>query len=403
MPATTVFEAPGDATIDASADALFEHAPPHAMQRRLGLIAPNSLNIRRRVLLVVLLGWVPLVVLTVLQGVMLGDMGDAASLLRDAGAHARHLFAAPLLILAEAACAPHLNAVISHFSESGLVRDEDRGRFAAAIRSTRHLLSSRIAEIAVVTLTLVFIISELVTLLVTEMPAWTRSDGLVPGRSPAGWWMILVSLPILLVLSLGWLWRLMLWVRLLWMISQLPLRLVAAHPDHAAGLGFLGHSTRAFAVVALAFATVVAGHSAKVVLEGGALPGTYAYVNVGLLVASMAIFVAPLFVFTSTLMNTRRLGIFAYGALAGRIGGEFEHRWLGSTIDTERNALDKPDFSAVADLSQVASNVQAMRFVPVDLKDLMVLAVALLLPFVPVVVLMFPADVILDHLNSLLF
>ncbi|MCV3241708.1 hypothetical protein [Mesorhizobium sp. ZC-5] len=373
------------------------------MQRRLGLITPDSLNIRRRALLVVLVGWVPLVVLTILQGVMLGDMSDTASLLRDAGAHARHLFAAPLLILAEAACAPHLNAVVSHFAESGIVRDDDRGRFAAAIRSTRRLLSSRIAEIAVVILTLAFIISEIVTLVVAEMPAWTQSDGLVPNRSPAGWWMILVSLPILLVLSLGWLWRLLLWVRLLWLISKLPLRLMAAHPDHAAGLGFLGHSTRAFALVALAFATILAGHSAKVVLEGGALPGTYAYVNAGLLAASMAIFVAPLFVFTSTLMNERRRGIFAYGALAGRVGGEFERRWLDSTIDTARNALDKPDFSAVADLSQVASNVQAMRFVPVDLKDLMTLAVALLLPFLPVGVLLFPADVILAHLKSLLF
>jgi hypothetical protein len=403
VPGTDVFELPGaSAMTDAGADELFERAPPYAMQRRLGLIAPDNLNIRRRALLVVLLGWVPLVVLTLLQGIMLGDMGNAASLLRDAGAHARHLFAAPLLILAEAACAPHLNAVVSHFAESGIVRDEDRGRFAAAIQSTRHLLGSQIAEIAVIMLALAFVISELVTLLAAEMPAWTHSGGLTPDRSPAGWWMILVSLPILLVLSLGWLWRLLLWVRLLWLISRLPLRLVAAHPDHAAGLGFLGHSTRAFAIVALAFASIVAGHSAKVVLEGGALPGTYAYVNAGLLAASMAIFVAPLFVFTSTLMRVRRRGIFAYGALAGRIGGEFERRWLDSAIGPERNALDKPDFSAVADFSQVASNVQAIRFVPVDLKDLMALAVALLLPFVPVVVLMFPADVILDHLRSLL-
>lgn len=403
MPGADGFELPRDsAMIGAGGGELFERAPLHALQRRLGLISPDNFNIRRRALLIVLLGWVPLVLLTLLGGMALRDMSNVVSLFRDTGAHARHLFAAPLLILAEAACALHLNAVIRHFAESGIVRDEDSGRFAAAIQSTRHLLGSRIAEITVAMLAVAFVISELVTLLAADMPAWTRSSGLVPARSLAGWWMILVSLPILLVLSLGWLWRLLLWVRLLWLISRLPLRLVASHPDHAAGLGFLGHSTRAFAVVALAFATVVAGRSAKLVLEGGALPGAYVYLNVGLLVASMAIFVAPLFIFTSTLMNARRHGIFAYGELAGRIGGEFEHRWLGSSIDKERNALDKPDFSAAADLSQVASNVQAMRFVPVDLRDLATLAVALLLPFAPVVLLMFPVDVILNYLKSLL-
>src|SRR5918995_653612 len=97
VPGTDVFELPGaSAMTDAGADELFERAPPYAMQRRLGLIAPDNLNIRRRALLVVLLGWVPLVVLTLLQGIMLGDMGNAASLLRDAGAHPfRRAYARP--------------------------------------------------------------------------------------------------------------------------------------------------------------------------------------------------------------------------------------------------------------------------------------------------------------------
>jgi hypothetical protein len=40
--------------------------------------------------------------------------------------------------------------------------------------------------------------------------------------------------------------------------------------------------------------------------------------------------------------------------------------------------------SATTDLFQVASNVDALRFVPIGLKDIIPLAVSMLLPFVPV-------------------
>jgi len=38
----------------------------------------------------------------------------------------------------------------------------------------------------------------------------------------------LVSLPLLLVLFFGWLWRLFLWVRFLWCLSRLDLHLIPA-------------------------------------------------------------------------------------------------------------------------------------------------------------------------------
>lgn len=41
-----------------------------------------------------------------------------------------------------------------------------------------------------------------------------------------------------------------------------------------------------------------------------------------------------------------------------------------------------------------------MKFVPVSVKDLAALAGAMLLPFVPVVLLAFPLDVIWSHLKG---
>ena len=59
-------------------------------------------------------------------------------------------------------------------------------------------------------------------------------------------------------------------------------------------------------------------------------------------------------------------------------------------------------FSATTDLYQVVSNVYQMRFVPVDRNTLLLLAVIMLLPFAPLVLMAFPASVILDSLKSLL-
>jgi len=64
--------------------------------------------------------------------------------------------------------------------------------------------------------------------------------------SPGGWWASFVSLPLLLVLLLGWLWRICVRTRFLWLMNRLPLQLHPAPPDHAGGLGFLGSCLEGF-------------------------------------------------------------------------------------------------------------------------------------------------------------
>jgi hypothetical protein len=382
--------------------ALFGHAPPMGVQRWLGLVKPNQLHSGRRALLVVLIGWVPIVLLTLVQVAVRG--GDSiTSLLFETGAHARYLVAAPLLIIAEGQCATRLGATVRYFIESGLVPDARRAEFEAAVTSTRRLLDSTTAEIAAFALAYLVAVLSLVVYSPDEIPIWHKSTGIASGYSAAGWWHVLVSLPLLLVLIFGWLWRLALWARLLWLISRLDLRLIASHPDHAAGLGFIGHSLSAFSIVALALATLAAGRSAHLVLLGGALPTPSLLFNVGYLVFLLALFVAPLLVFTPTLLRAWQRGTIEYDALAARIGKTFEGKWLDRGGSVDRAALEKPDFSATADLYAVASNVGAIRFVPFDLKNLIALTVALLLPFVPVVLLAIPVKTILQSLQKLLF
>jgi hypothetical protein len=393
---------PTDAAPARGGGGLFENAPPGGLQRWLGLVKPGELNIVRRALLVALLGWVPLIPLTMVQSALFGGDG-IESLIREIGVHVRYLIVAPLLVIAEAQCAPYLTATVRHFIESGLVPDDRREQFTAAVESTRGLLGSKIAEVAV------FALAYLVAMLAAlshgydQVPTWHRSLGLTPGFSAAGWWHILISLPLLLVLIFGWLWRLALWARLLWLISRLDLRLVASHPDRVAGLGFVGHSLRAFSVVGLALAAIAAARSARLVLDGAHLPTPYLVFNAGYLAVLLALFVAPLLVFSPILLKAWQRGAVEYGALAARVGEAFEAKWLVRNGRVDQAALEKPDFSATTDLYSVAANVYGIRFVPVDLKDLIAIAGALLLPFVPVVLLAIPIDVVWSSLQKMLF
>jgi hypothetical protein len=394
---------PVDAAVADRRDAdLFENAPPIGVQRRLGLVKPGELNVGRRALLVVLIGWLPLVLLTVGQTVLLGGDG-VHSLLVEVGVHARYLIAAPLLVIAEAQCATYLSGTVRHFLDTGLIPDEKRGQFNTAIESTRRLLASRTVEFALFVLAYLATVVAVVSHGVDDMPTWHRSLGLSWHYSAAGWWHLLVSLPLLTVLVYGWLWRLALWTRLLWMISRLDLRLVASHPDHVAGLGFVGHSLRAFAIVALALATIAAGRSAHAVLTGGGLPTPNLLFNVVYLGSLLILFVAPLLVFSPILLKAWQRGTMEYGALAARVGESFEAKWLGRGGGVDQTALEKPDFSATADLYSVAANANAVRFVPVDLKNLIVIVGALLLPFVPVVLLAVPINVLWTSFKKMMF
>ena len=71
-----------------------------------------------------------------------------------------------------------------------------------------------------------------------DVTSWygTQVDGSL-SPSLAGWWMGLVSLPVLQFLLLRWYFRLFIWARFLWQMSRIELRFMPTHPDRCGGLG----------------------------------------------------------------------------------------------------------------------------------------------------------------------
>ncbi len=235
------------------------------------------------------------------------------------------------------------------------------------------------------------------------VPAWYTAGGVGPrGISLAGWWYALVSLPLLLVLFLGWMWRVFLWCRFLWLMARLDLLLIPGHPDHVGGLKFVSSSLRGFRLIALALGAVAAGAVANRVLYSGAPLLAFKHVAIGLVVFILALSAGPLTVFIKKLRGAKRRGTFEYGALACAVGRQFEQKWLGRAGGVDEGTLEAQDFSATTDLFQVVSNVYEMDSLPFGLKNLSELVVATLLPFVPVALLAVPFDVILKSIAKLL-
>ena len=152
---------------------LFEGGPPFALQTWLGSGRPGQPNFARRALLVILIGWVPLLVLTIAQTIA-QDSGDAGAFLTDVAVHARSLLAEPMLIVAQALCAPRLNAIVQQFLDAGLVGEAQRPRFDEAVASTKLWLQSPLADIGVVALVYAVIAVLIVSFPVDQLPAWHR-------------------------------------------------------------------------------------------------------------------------------------------------------------------------------------------------------------------------------------
>jgi hypothetical protein len=350
--------------------------------------------------IVAVIGWAPLVALAVFQSLVSGEPG-ATTFFSDFAVTARSLIAAPLFVLAEWLSLPRLTGIASHFRTAGLVSSADDARFDAAWNSTLRLRDSMAADVVLIALAYATVAALMSAVPLSLYPQWH----LAPSRdaySPAGWWHVLVSLPILLVLLLTWLWRLVLWGRFLFRMSRLDLRLVPAHPDRTAGLRFAGYSVQAFSLVALALGAVVAGATANRILTTGAQPESFWMTPVALVAVLIAIFEGPLLVFCSHLLRAWRRGTLQYSALAGSLGRQFEKKWLRPGAVVDEDVLGVPDFSATTDLYQVTSNVYEVRLVPLSVASLGILVGMALIPFLVLALMLIPIDVIVDDFAKLL-
>jgi hypothetical protein len=377
---------------------LFAGGPPQRLEAWLGLIREGKPRLARLALLAVLVGWAPLLLLTALHGDLVRtDISNA--FLPDFGVHARFLVATPLLILAEALCVPRLSAVAREFLEAGLVHDADRPHYDLAVTSSQRLMRSRRVEIAVIALAYALVFASVRATPPDAVPGW---HGQLKPFAPilAGWWGLLVSLPLLLSLLLGWLWRICVWTRFLWLMNRLRLQLDPSHPDHAGGLRFVGLSLEGFLPVAFVVGVIAAGPVANQVVHHHVDP--LQFKSVAFAAAGIVVFVCagPLLVFIRRLIETHHQGMLEYTALAMHMGDRFRSRWMRPRQRLDQATVDMSDFTGTNASYSIAANAFSIQILPVELRSVGLLIVTTFLPFVPVWLLAVPFGAVIKRLGD---
>ena len=102
--------------------------------RRANLSGDALELLRRRIIVITLLAWLPLLLLSALSGQLLGGTATVP-FLRVVEVHVRCLLALPLLIVAELVVHRRMKSVLTQFLECKLIPENARTRFDAAIAS----------------------------------------------------------------------------------------------------------------------------------------------------------------------------------------------------------------------------------------------------------------------------
>ena len=123
--------------------------PLYQLWRRTRL-AGNTLDLlRRRIVVLALLAWGPLLLLSVVEGHAWGG-SVALPFLYDIDIHVRLLLAVPLLILAELVVHQRMRPLVGQFLSRGLIPNAARAKFDAAITAAMRLRNSVAAEVFII-------------------------------------------------------------------------------------------------------------------------------------------------------------------------------------------------------------------------------------------------------------
>jgi hypothetical protein len=377
---------------------LVEGGPLYRLARTAGLTG-GALGLIRIGLALSFITWLPLALLTLIPHAP--QPASSVPFILSFGTHARLLVAIPLFFLAEALFDVRIRQALRLIVESRLVPDRQRMALNGILQDATRLRDAWHVEATVLALTFVLILWGVRSDLSLTIPSWrTSMDG---HRTVAGWWYGLVAIPVFQFLLWRWCARLLAWWYVLWRLGRLDLQLIPTHPDLAGGLGGFGVAHMALAPFGFSVCAILAGTFGEQIMFAGAQVQTFTLSLVGIVAGMTFILIAPLLRFTFHLLEVRQRGLIEYGALATRYVRDFDRKWLRQARPPEEPLLGSADIQSLADLSNSFEVISRMRYLPMSLTQLMILAAVTALPAAPLVLFVVPfGDLVLRALHTLL-
>ena len=363
--------------------------PLYQLYLRTRLSTPPLGLLRRRVLIIPLICWGPLLILAAAAGQAFGRV--SLPFLLDVEVHARFLVAVPLLIIAELLVHRRMVVVVRQFIERDIIAAENRTRFDQILASTMRLRDSVLFE--AVLLVFCFTVAHWIwreRIALTGTTWYAVKSGGMMSLSKAGYWYAFISLPIFRFLLFRWYFRIFLWYQFLWRVRGLPLQLNLFHPDRAAGLGFLAGSISAFSPILLAQTTLISGAIADRILHTGARLVDFKMEIAGAILFLMLVVLAPLAFFARHLEGAHRAARREFGILSSKYVDDFRDKWIQHKTENTEPLLGTPDLQSLADLANSFKTVTEIRFVPFGKEALTRLLGILILPLLPLILTVIP-------------
>ena len=361
---------------------------------RLQLARGARLHAGRVAVLLAMVTWLPLLILAAVEGVAWGDAVQVP-LVRDFLPYGQLLIAVPVLVLGELTVARYLIRAVTELRTSEVLDSKDTPILDAVLARTVQRWRGRSVNVVFVILTCAATVFSL-----WEAREWLTGGWQVAGNgmTMAGWWYLIISLPVMRFLALRWLWRLLLWAWVLWKVSRLELHPRPAHPDRAGGLAFLGGTQAAFGVLVFAFGVQLSCLVADAVhfreAELTAVRGEI----VAYVVIVVIVLLAPLLVFAPKLVRAREQYLLFLSGSAHRGAGDLGRK-LGAAQGGE---LPSEAISGLTDFGVLYENARLMRPVPMETQHVLGLVLAAVVPFIPLIFLVMPAREVLRTLARLL-
>jgi hypothetical protein len=374
--------------------------PVYRLMQRLGLVKKDDPCIGRRIVCFLLLTWVPLLLLTLLDGRALGPT-PRQSFLLDFAAYARFFIAIPLIFLAEVIVGPRLRSAGLHFLQANLVRPEDIPAVDTAITRVQQRREALLPELIILVIALFAVRYFNIEALSGVNAAATWSTAPLNGGfglTLAGFWYFFFAVPVVVFFFFRWLWRLIIWTLFLRDMSRLNLNLLATHADRAAGLGFLGNAHISLGIFAFAFAAVLSGNVAFQVYFDAVPIDKFKVLYAVFLIMSELVCLGPLLIFTPLLAKTRREGLSKYSILVNTYNRAFEQKWIAGQAPPDEPLLGSGDIQSLADLGNSFSVIREMKVFPFSNQNIIQIAVIASLPGLPLIFIVMPVGELLNLL-----
>lgn len=369
----------------------------------VGVGSRKPIDILIRFFIIFLITWVPMALLSMKTAMLLpANAPYAENFFYDFAAYAQFFVGIPLYLIAERVVGESIMGASRDFHDSGIISEEDKPKLKDIEKKVEVVRKKFWPEAICIGISFFFAFMAFAPELVRNDPnmvTWhvdpiTHKEflfwTLTHWYTPAGMFATFAALPIQTYIWVRWVCKIWIWYWYLRQVSKFKLNLVASHPDHTGGVGFLSEVQAKFALVILAggISGVVATVGYKIAIEHAPvdLPPVYGLVF-GFAIGAPILFLAPLLLFTKQLARTKKRALAQYREKAMAIAQRVESGWLFDTAsDKIQDAQAKDELAQLNLLSGFYDRIHGMRVVPFDLRSggqLFGSAIGPLLPLVP--------------------